>query len=493
MSPPSAATTVGKDAPARRLLLGATWLLLAQASMVPVGVAVLVYLTRRLGPSQYGQYATVMAVLLWIEFSITALLNRAAVKLVAQSDVPRRTAVSVLRVAFIAGMLGMALLWAVAGPLARALGDIALVGPLRLAAIDVPLFVMASAYLAVAAGLGRFGRRAIASSVRWPLRLGLAVLFIEAGYGLNGAIWAVIGSSIAELLLCLVLCPLPVWTGTGLSRWRLWIETLPLFGSALALRVLDGADLLLLRGFGATASEAGTYAAAMNLTVIPSLTAGAVFPVLMATMVQLRSERRPEENARMGSAVLRIGAWLIPPAAATALAAPALVQVFFGPAYAAAAPLLSILLWAGIARMGITVCAAMLAGAGRSSWTLWVVVPAVMVALIGYVTLIPRAGALGAAWSTAVASVLGVVLSLGLLSHRLNMTISRVTLVWVGATTALAVLLATVWPPFGGWALGYIGLTCLLTVLAAVVKGDLRLSLFRVTSVSSSPLTDSGE
>ena len=84
-------------------------------------------------------------------------------------------------------------------------------------------------------------------------------------------------------------------------------------------------------------------------------------------------------------------------------------------------------------------------------------------------------------------------MSLGLLSHRLNMTISRVTLVWVGATTALAVLPATVWPPFGGWALGYLGLTCLLTVLAAIVKGDLRLSLFRVTRVSSSPVTDSSE
>ena len=490
MSSPSTAPAGVGPAPAQRALWGATWLLLAQASMVPIGIAVLVYLTRRLGPSQYGQYATVMAILVWVEFSIGALLNRAAVKLVAQSEVPQRAAVSVLRVAFSAGTLGMASLWAVAGPLARTLGDITLVAPLRLAAIDVPLFVMASAYLAVAAGLGRFGRRAIASSVRWPLRLGLAVLFIETGYGLSGAIWAVIGSSIAELLLCSVLCPLPVWAGAGLSRWRLWIETLPLFGSAVALRVFDGADLLMLRGFGATASQAGAYAAAMNLAVIPALSAGAVFPVLLSTMLQLRKERRPEENVRMGSAVLRIGAWLIPPAAAVTLAAPTLVLVIFGSAYATAAPLLSILLWAGIARMAIVVCAAMLAGAGRSSWTLWVVTPAVLAALIGYVTLIPRAGALGAAWSTAVASGLGVGLSLGLLGHRLNITISRVTLVWVGATTALAVLLGMVWPPLGGWAFGYIGLTCLLTALAALANGDLRLSLFRVTSMPTPTVSD---
>ena len=52
---------------------------------------------------------------------------------------------------------------------------------------------------------------------------------------------------------------------------------------------------------------------------------------------------------------------------------------------------------------------------------------------------------------------------------------------------------ATVWPPLGGWAFWYLGLTCLLTVLAAIVKGDLRLSLFRVNRVSSSPVTDSSE
>ena len=474
------------DAPhAQRAFWGATWLLLAQALMLPVGLAVLVYLTRRLGPAIYGQYATVMAVLVWVEFSISALLNRSAVKLVSQSAAPRRAAGSVLRLAVTAGVIGMISLWALAEPLARALGDLTLVGTVRLAAMDVPLFVAATAYLAVIAGLGQFGRRAIASSFRWPLRLGLAIFFIETGYGLQGAIWAVIGSSIAELAACAVLRPLPVWRGEGLSRRLLWAETLPLFGSVVALRVLDGADLLMLRAFGASAAGAGAYAAALNLTVIPGLFAAALFPVLLSTMVQLRSEQRPGEIVRIGSAVLRIGAWFVPLAAAVTLATPVLVQLFFGYAYDEAAPLLGILLWAGIARMTITVCAAMLAGAGRSSWAWWVVAPAVPVAILGYVTLIPRAGALGAAWATTLASALGVALSLVVLGRRLDITISRSTLVWVVLTTTVAVLMAKAWPLPGMWAFGHIALTGLLTVGVAMINGDVPIRGLRVTPASS--------
>jgi O-antigen/teichoic acid export membrane protein len=421
----------------RRALCGSAWQLAVQMSIVPVGISILLYLTRRLGPAIYGEYATVMAVVVWIEFALGSLLNRATIKLVADAAEPPEMAAAMVRLATVLGILGTALLWLLAGPIARVLGDTSLAPLFALASVDIALFVTGSAYVAAIAGLGRFGRRAIATSLRWPLRLILSVLFIEAGLGVPGALWAVIGASIGELLVCALCCPLSLWRKLRVPKHLFLAEAMPLFGAALSLRALDGGDLLMLRIFGASAEESGAYAAAMNLAMLPGMCAAAVGPVLLATMAQLRLARQDAQIGRLGSLVLQIGAWLLPTALAICVASPAIVSYGFGSAFEPAATLFQVLLWAGLARMAISIAGVMLAGGGRSSCAWWVSAPLVPLAMFGYVTLIPLAGTIGAAWATTAASLAGAALSVRALRRQLDARCSRRTIAAVGLCSAV--------------------------------------------------------
>ena len=122
-------------------------------TLVPTGIAILLYLTRRLGPATYGQYATVMTVVLWIEMAITSLLNRAIIKLVAQAEMPREAASGMIQRAAAISACGTVLLWLLAGPLSRALGDASLAPLFALASVDIVLFVTGAAYTSAIAGL----------------------------------------------------------------------------------------------------------------------------------------------------------------------------------------------------------------------------------------------------------------------------------------------------------------------------------------------------
>jgi len=473
--PPERGIGPAVEVSARHTAVGSAWLLLAQGLMLPAGLATLIYLSRTLGPPIYGQYATVMALLVWLEFGLSAILTRASVKMISQSDDPRGTAAGLLRLAAMIGVGGATVLWLAAAPIAALLGDAALAAPLRLAAIDLPLFVLAAIYQSAVTAMGRFGRRALIAAVRWPLRLGLAILFVELGYGLTGALWAVIGASAAELLAGICIHPLRFWRARAIAGRLHLAETLPLFASSLALRAMDGADLLLLRGFGADAADAGIYAVSMNLAVIPGLMSMAIYPTLMATLIRMHRAGREPAARRLCAAVLRAGVWLIPPTAAVTVAAPALVVWCFDEAYAEAGPLLRVLLWGGLARLIIAVGGAMLAGAGRSAWAWWAVAPAVPVAFAGYVLLIPRFGPMGAAWSTTVAGAVGVAVTAGFVYQRLSLSPPWRTLAAMTPVALLSIAAAWAVGDQGGLAALVVALLTLLSVAIACLRRDWRL------------------
>ncbi|MDA1178227.1 MAG: oligosaccharide flippase family protein, partial [Planctomycetota bacterium] len=207
----TAASEVFSDSARRRAALnGSAWLIVAQGLMLGVGVALLAYLTRALGPTHYAQYATVMAILVWIDWSASALLNRAATKLVASADDPTGAGVALIRLAVVIGLLAMLLLYLLAAPLGRAMGDPAMGGWLRLMAIEIPLFVTAKCYQSVHSGLEYFTQRAMVSGAYWLTRLALVLILVGLGGGVTGALVGVILSSGVELILSWVVCPLPV-------------------------------------------------------------------------------------------------------------------------------------------------------------------------------------------------------------------------------------------------------------------------------------------
>jgi O-antigen/teichoic acid export membrane protein len=194
----------------------------------------------------------------------------------------------------------------------------------------------------------------------------------------------------------------------------------------------------------------------MNLAMLPGMCAAAIAPVLMSTMAQLRSARQEAEIVRLSSLVLQICAWLLPTAVAICLASPAIISYSFGTAFEPATRLFQVLLWAGLARMAITIAGVMLAGGGRSSWAWWTSAPLVPMAILGYVSLIPLAGSLGAAWATALASFAGVVLSVRALRRQFDARCSRRTIAAVGLSCLAVAATASVLPLDGLRSFAYV-------------------------------------
>ena len=437
--------------------------------MLGVGVALLAYLTRALGPTHYAQYATVMAILVWIDWSASALLNRAATKLVASADDPTGAGVALIRLAVVIGLLAMLLLYLLAAPLGRAMGDPAMGGWLRLMAIEIPLFVTAKCYQSVHSGLEYFTQRAMVSGAYWLTRLALVLILVGLGGGVTGALVGVILSSGVELILSWVVCPLPVWRrggSTQLDREWVWRELLPLFGSVMAIRVTEGSDLVLLQVLAPQSVAVGNFAVASQVSVIPGLAGAALLPAILSLVVRYRSQGQSDQIAQLGVRVVRAVLWLIPPTLAVAFAGSIWAVAMFGPDYAEAGPLIGIMLVAGLCRMALVLATGLIAGAGRSSTAClitWIGVPA---AYFGYAFLIPSWDATGAALATTLGLAISLMIAWPVLSNRHGIRLPISALLRVGLVTAGTVVLTVSTP--ASLAAKALGLCLVLGVSAAI-------------------------
>ena len=80
-----------------------------------------------------------------------------------------------------------AVLVLLAGVVARILDTPALATPLRLFALDIPLFCLAQAHRSILVGTGDFESRALVAAARWVSRLLLVILFVELGLAIKRA------------------------------------------------------------------------------------------------------------------------------------------------------------------------------------------------------------------------------------------------------------------------------------------------------------------
>jgi O-antigen/teichoic acid export membrane protein len=137
------------------------------------------------------------------------------------------------------------------------------------------------------------------------------------------------------------------WTfDLGLARDML-SRSWPLLISGLAAAIYLKLDLIMLAHLG-SASEAGVYAAAARLSEIwyfaPILLTNAMFPSLL--QLRDRSFKRYQRRLQDALDVLAGAATML--ALAVTLAAPLIVHLLYGPAYAGAGLILSIHIWAGV-------------------------------------------------------------------------------------------------------------------------------------------------
>jgi O-antigen/teichoic acid export membrane protein len=384
--------------------LGTARVFLAESLLLPTGLLTAAYLARRLGPEAYGLFAVAAAIIAWIEWSLTALFARTSVKLVADARSWQQIGSTIVSVYLFASLAGALLLWVLAPPLAILLGKPEVAGYLRLFAIDIPLFCQAQAHRSILVGLGDFTEQALAAATRWVSRLVLVVLLVELGLSVEGAILGYIGASLLELAVARFFVRPKLSARATLQVRSLWGLAAPLLLSSLALRFYDKLDLVTLTALGGTARDAGLYGAAQNLAIFPSLFATSFAPLLLSTLSRaFRDGKGPLAQALVRDG-MRVVILVTPFAALAAGSATEIIALVYGRPFAPAASFLSWLIFAAVALLQVSVATAILIAANRPQLTLAVTGPLPLIALVGYLTVIPRWGPEGAARVTFVSA-----------------------------------------------------------------------------------------
>ncbi len=419
---------------------------LAEVLILPTGLATVVFLTRRLGPDGYGLFTLSAAMVTWVETGISALFSRASIKLISESPDWRPIGTTVLRLHLALSCVAGAILFFLAAPISNLMKEPLLHDGLRLFAIDIPLFCLAKASRNILTGVGKYRQRAFVSMGRWLSRLVLIVLLVEMGFSVPGAILGSIGASLLELLFSSLYirpsfsnpAPFPVKT--------LMTYALPLSLFALSTLFLHKMDLVMLKILGGTTAQVGIYAAAVNLAVVPGIFSLSFSPLLLSTLSNLLASGEEASARELARNSLRGILWLLPFAAMTAGAADEIVVAIFGRAYLAGGHLLVLLIFSALAWLMISVGTAILTACGKPHWPVLLIAPALPVAFVGHLLLIPRLGPLGASMVTTFISVTGALATLWAVFSLWRILPSATTIFRSLLICGLAFLIAQWWP-----------------------------------------------
>jgi lipopolysaccharide exporter len=404
----------------RTTLRGGAWLLAGDSLFVPTALVISAFLARRLGPSQYGLFALATTVSGWLEWFIASLFSRAAVRQVAAARDWRPIGSAVVRSMLAVGVAAGALLALVAVPAAGLLGERGLVPLLYLAALNAPIAALALSHRFVLTGLERFRARAVASGVRWLGRLALVLAFVEAGFGVTGAVAATVGAGLLEFLAARSVVR-PRLVGAGPTPWReLGRLAAPLFVAGASVRAFERVDLVCLQAIGGRAADTGTYGAAQSLAALPGFVVTAFAPVLLASVTRLVVAGDWVSVRALSRQALRAVAWVVPVAGVIAALSGTIVRLLFGEAFAAAGPVLAVLSIASLANVVLVVASTLLVATDRAGTTVAIAAPLVPVAIAGHLLAIPRFGGLGAATVTAAVSCVAAGVAVIVLARVMN-------------------------------------------------------------------------
>lgn len=454
------------------VLQGSTRIFLAESLMLPTGLLTVVFLTRTLGPESYGLYSLAAVITSWTGWTIASIFNRTTVKFVSETQQWKPVASTALRLYGLTGLAALAALILLAWPISRLLAEPSLIKYLCLFAVDIPLFALSSAHKAVLLGLGRFAAKALVSSVYWIARLALIILFVEMGLSLTGAILASICASLLELGLVRCFVRPPVFGREHFPLAKFWQYSAPLFLAALSVRIFDRLDLFALKSLGGTAAQAGVYAAAQNLTLIPGILALAFADPLLAALTRLYTGGRLADAKLMARNAMRLVLLLFPFAGIVAGASREIVGLFFGSDYLSAAPLVAILTFAALWMVMIAVTAGILTAGGKPNWTLVVTAPMVPLALCGHVLLIPRMGPAGAALITLTFATLHGGLAVYAVNRQWSVLPPGKSAVRSLLTLSVSYPVSAFWPVSEIWLLPKIAVLAIIVVILLTAAGE---------------------
>jgi O-antigen/teichoic acid export membrane protein len=456
-------------------------MLVGRTAVLPAGLIASAFLARVLGPTDFGLFSVAVSIVQGARMFISMLFSRASIKLISETSDWEPVAVALIRIQLLLGVTVGAVTFLAAPALADALGGPALRPVLRVLAVAAPISTLAQAHRYVLNGRRAFRRSALLPLVSDMSRLLLILLLVGAGLGLYGAALAVLGAACAQLWFARRSLRLRLWQRAAIPKGRFLRYSVPLFLDTAAKRLHKRVDLWTVQIL-AGATSAGYYSAARGFNAAGGVFSQALYPVILATVSDAWAQGRIDAARTVIRQSLRLSLCLVPFAALGAGAAPGLITLVFGDAFLPAAPLLVWVSFSIVALVIINVTTAVFAAVGRPGSAFAFNGPLLVVAVVGYLVLVPRIGAVGAAATTAVTTWGVAVATMAAVYRWCQVGPSLGTVARATVTSAAAYGLARLWHAPGAWVvpqlLALSGVVLLLLwILGEVQAQDIRFAV----------------
>jgi len=367
-------------------------------------MVLLLAIARLLGAEGFGRYGAIMSLVALAQVAAECGQEPVLVRVLAQRDVQVGGGI-------VAGALAMRLVFtAITAALLVGLGLAAFPALGRAPLVAAALGIVGSSGMALRA-VFRFWQRlewlcvtALATVTAFAGGLALAA---AAGGGTGGAVGAWAAGQIAASAAALVLAGrriavAPRWRGDVVARLAGsgWALALNAFLLTVTLRV---GQLIVLRVEGPVA--VGYLTAGGRLAEAFALLPESVMLMLLPVLARYEATDR-EAQRRVSVRAVRCLAFLaLPVIVMLAIAAPALLALLYGPAYAAGAPALQVSAWLALLAASGTVFTNLLIARASERFLLALNAGASVVTLALSLVLVPRLGFVGAAVATLAASV----------------------------------------------------------------------------------------
>ena len=448
---------------------------LAADAIVPViGFIIAVYLTRALGPAQYGLYSILFTVILFAEFVVSATCKQTAIRQIASSTDWQTAASQMLAIYSTLGAISAAVTFAGAPLIAAALKLPETIPLLRFYAIEIFLFSLVSPHRIALIARGFFGSRARLTCAFWLGRMFLTISFVASGLSVAGAIAGNMLALVVELIFARRLLPIPFrLTALKTRPPDLFRLALPLMVYEFCFEIAIRSDLLIFRIFGGETLVAGHYAAAQMVAFIPLLLTSSLSSMVLSGATRISCKKDTVALQGLTQQVMKMLFWIFPFCAIISGSARAIMALLFGPGYQEAGTILTILIFLPGPVLIARNAASVLIAANLSAIPVRLLLPVIPVQLLLAALLNSRFGAVGIAAAMVLTFMLAAMVFLhALQSHRLM----RIRLVDISTSACMALIafsLSALWQTTGATVLVECALLSLLMTLLLRISGQI--------------------
>ncbi len=410
-------------------------------------------LARMMKPEQFGIYGIVIGIVSILNMIFVTGTIQSVSKFVSE-DAHKEPSIRKSAFAiqlFLGGGVAILYYW-VAPIIARAMRDPEIIPYLRISSSILFFYALYAVFIGTLNGQKLFKTQALFDISYSSLKVVCILSLVYLTHNVKGAIAGFVFASVVITVVSLIKFGIPRRVST-FPFWPILRFALVSMGVAGIMNLIQQADLLMLKAMtGGSEGNllTGYYTAALTIARAPYMIVVSLGLILFPLISNATHQKDRKESARLIQQGLRIGLILSAPAAIlfSSLAIPT-VQLLYPHSYAPAANALIILAPGYFLLTLLMIALSIISGADFPHLSLMILMLTLAVQICLGIFLIPRYSLEGAAYATAFAATVGLLVSGLWLYNHYGAFINALTVVRILAASSVIYAAARLFPVHG--------------------------------------------